>query len=110
MEVTQYTFQSPYHSKVQMGTPVPSSKQEQKTEKTEKEQMPEQAVKELPKGTNETLSKAKSFEAAQKQEVQVTVKTNQAQQVSNVNKPEEAGKSSSAHEMSKSKHILDTFA
>ncbi|EDZ63358.1 hypothetical protein SMGD1_1120 [Sulfurimonas gotlandica GD1] len=64
MNVTSYTFQSPYPNAVQVGRPDPSSKQESSAPDTGTE---------IIKGTNTSLAKAESFQATQIQEVKPTV-------------------------------------
>ena len=64
MNVTQYTFQSPYSNQVQVGRPDPSS---QKADAAQK------GSSELLKDTNTIASEARSFESAQTQEVAPTV-------------------------------------
>lgn len=64
MNVTQYTFQSPYPSQVQVGRPDPSSTQESNSSDNGSE---------LIKSTNTSLSDAKNFQTTQKQEVKPTV-------------------------------------
>lgn len=54
MEITQYTFQSPYSSQIQIGRPDTSSVK---------------SDAELPKNTNELQQKAQSFQATQTKEV-----------------------------------------
>jgi hypothetical protein len=66
MNVTQYTFQSPYSSPVQVGRPDPSSKQETSAQ-------PDTSG--FVKSINTSLSDAKSFQATQTQEVKPTVDT-----------------------------------
>ena len=62
MQVAQYTYQSPSSSAVQVGKLDPSSVREEKSSSS----LPSAA-------TNETQSKAQSFEATQVQEVKPTV-------------------------------------
>jgi hypothetical protein len=64
MNVTQYTFQSPYPNQVQVGRPDPSSKQEDSSS---------EGTSELIKSTNTSLSDAKNFQTTQKEEVKPTV-------------------------------------
>ena len=64
MNVTQYTFQSPYSSPFQVGRPDPSSKQETSSQ-------PDTSG--LIKNTNTSLSNAQSFQSSQTQEVKPTV-------------------------------------
>ncbi|RLA79697.1 MAG: hypothetical protein DRG78_12450 [Epsilonproteobacteria bacterium] len=64
MIVTQYTFQSPYSSQVQVGRPDPSA---------QKADDAQQASAELMKNTNSSLSQAQSFQSSQTQEVTPTV-------------------------------------
>ncbi len=54
MEITQYTFQSPYSSQIQIGKPDTSSIK---------------SDTELPKNTDELQQKAQSFQATQIKEV-----------------------------------------
>ena len=70
MEVTQYTYLSPYTSPVQFGRPDASS---QKQENSSQESTNTQ---ELPKSTNESLTEAQEFSASQTQEVKPSVTTN----------------------------------
>ena len=70
MEVTQYTYLSPYTSPVQFGRPDASS---QKQENETKESATNQ---ELPKEANAALTKAQEFSASQTQEVKPSVTTN----------------------------------
>jgi len=63
MQVAQYTYQSPSPSAVQVGKLDPSSVKDESAKSSV----------ELPKATNETLSKAQSFKATQVQEVKPTV-------------------------------------
>lgn len=67
MNVTRYTFQSPYSSQVQIGRLDPSSKQEASTTSSDSG---------LTKSTNTTLQNAQSFQATQTQEVTPTVDSN----------------------------------
>lgn len=64
MEVSRYTFRSPYPNQVQIGTPDPSVKQEKNAQ---------QQSSELVQNTNQTLSNAQSFQATQTQDVTPTV-------------------------------------
>ncbi|WP_373001642.1 hypothetical protein [Sulfurimonas sp.] len=64
MNVTRYTFQSPYPSQVQVGRPDPSSKQESSAPDTGSE---------IIKSTNTSLANAQSFQATQTSEVKPTV-------------------------------------
>ncbi len=64
MNVTQYTFQSPYSSPFQVGRPDSSS---------QKTQSVEQASSELPSSTNSSLADAKNFQATQIGEVTPTL-------------------------------------
>lgn len=64
MNVTNYTFQSPYPNAIQVGRPDPSSKQESSTSDTGSE---------IVKSTNTSLTKAESFQATQVQEVKPQV-------------------------------------
>jgi hypothetical protein len=64
MNVTQYTFQSPYSSPVQVGRPDPSSKKETSSQLD---------TSGLIKSTNTSVSDAKSFQATQTKEVEPTV-------------------------------------
>ena len=63
MNVTRYTFQSPYSSQFQVGRPDPSSKQADTTQDSSG----------LIKSTNTSLANAASFEATQTGEVTPTV-------------------------------------
>ena len=63
MQVAQYTFQSPSTSAVQVGRLDPSSVKENATSTTSQ----------APTSTNETLTKAQSFQATQVKEVTPTV-------------------------------------
>jgi hypothetical protein len=63
MQVAQYTYQSPSSSAVQVGKLDPSSVKDES----------KKSSAELPKATNETLSKAQGFQATQVQEVKPTV-------------------------------------
>ena len=64
MQVTQYLFQSPYSSPVQYGRVDPST---QNSLQDSKQQF---------HATNETLTKAQTFQVTQKQEVTPTVSSN----------------------------------
>lgn len=64
MNVTSYTFQSPYPSQVQVGRPDPSS---------QKADTSSQGSMELMTNTNPSISDAKSFQATQTSEVKPTV-------------------------------------
>ena len=64
MNVTQYTFQSPYSSQVQVGKPDMSAQKANETQ---------QASSELIKNTNTSLSEAQSFQSSQTQEVTPSV-------------------------------------
>ena len=64
MNVTQYTFQSPYSSPVQVGRPDPSS---QKADSTG------QVSSKLPSSTNTSLVDAQNFQATQIGEVTPTL-------------------------------------
>ena len=64
MNVTQYTFQSPYSNQVQVGRPDTS---------VQKADEAQQASSELMKNTNTSLSSAQSFQSSQTQEVTPTV-------------------------------------
>lgn len=66
MQVAQYTYQSPSTSAVQVGKLDPSSVKSDTTSTTS----------EPPKSTNETLTKAQSFQATQTTEVSPTVDAN----------------------------------
>jgi len=70
MNVTQYTFQSPYSSPVQVGRLDPSSVKEEGSVSAASSGQSAPVV-------NETLSSAQSFEATQTSEVTPTVETNQ---------------------------------
>ncbi len=63
MQVAQYTYQSPSPSAIQVGKLDPSSVKDN-TSNTSSE---------VPKSTNETLTKAQNFQATQVQEVKPTV-------------------------------------
>ena len=63
MNVTQYTFQSPYSSPFQVGRPGP----------TQKVGTTQQGDAELTKNTNTSLASAQSFQATQIKEVTPTV-------------------------------------
>lgn len=62
MDVTRYTFQSPYPSQIQVGKPDTSVSKEG-------------GASNLSNGTNEVLQKAKEFESSNKQEVKPSVET-----------------------------------
>jgi len=64
MNVTRYTFQSPYPNQVQIGRVDPNSKEESSTKDTNSE---------LLKNTNTTVSEAQSFQATQTSEVEPSV-------------------------------------
>ena len=64
MNVTRYTFQSPYPNQIQIGRPDPSVKQEQSAQN---------ASEQLLKSTNDSLANATSFQATQTSEVTPTV-------------------------------------
>ncbi len=64
MNVTTYTFQSPYPNQVQVGRPDPSASKADATE---------QGSAELIKSTNTSMNDAKSFQATQTSEVTPTV-------------------------------------
>jgi len=64
MNVTSYTFQSPYPNQVQVGRPDPSSKQESSAS---------DSGSQIVKNTNTTLSKAQSFQESQTSEVKPSV-------------------------------------
>ncbi len=66
MNVTQYTFQSPYSSQVQVGRPDPSS---QKSDASQSD------GSELINSTNSSMQNAESFQTAQTQEVKPVVDT-----------------------------------
>lgn len=61
MDITRYTFQSPYSSQVQIGKPETSTIK---------------GDSELPKSTNESLKNAQSFQATQIKEVTPKVDSN----------------------------------
>jgi len=61
MQVTQYTYQSPYTSPVQFGRPDPSSQKEQENQMGQLLQ------------NNESMQQARSVEATQSKEVRPTV-------------------------------------
>jgi hypothetical protein len=63
MEVTQYTYQSPYSSPVQLGRASPNTQKEEQGAQTD----------ELISQTNESLKEAQKFEASQTQEVKPTI-------------------------------------
>ena len=63
MEITHYTFQSPYSSQIQIGKP---------------DVMTLKGDAEPPKSTNELLQKAESFEATQLKEVTPNVDSKDA--------------------------------
>ena len=65
MQVAQYTYQSPSTSAIQLGKLDPSSVEKNSSTTTS----------ELPKSTNETLSKAENFQATQVSETQETSPT-----------------------------------
>ena len=69
MNVTQYTFQSPSSSQVQVGKPVQNSQKEDTTQKGSSEILTD---------TSTTVTQAKSFEAAQTTEVTPTVESSNA--------------------------------
>ena len=69
MNVTQYTFQSPYSSPVQVGRLDPSSVKEEESTPVATSQQSAPVV-------NETLSSAQGFEATQVSEVTPTVSSN----------------------------------
>ena len=64
MNVTQYTFQSPYSSPIQVGRPDPSSQKSETTTGNSSE---------LLKATNTTVNEAQDFAQAQTTEVTPTV-------------------------------------
>jgi hypothetical protein len=66
MQVAQYTYQSPSPNAVQVGRLDPSSVKDDSSKSSN----------ELPKSTNETLTKAQNFEATQVKEVTPTVTAN----------------------------------
>ena len=69
MQVTRYTFQSPYPNQVQIGRPDASSKSEDSSGGT---------AGKLDAGTtNQTLQDAKTFEASQSKEVTPEVESKQ---------------------------------
>ena len=68
MTVQRYLFQSPYSSKVQIGRPDPSVKQQNGS-----------ADAQFLKNTNETAQKAQQFQASQTQEVKPSVVQSQNQ-------------------------------
>jgi len=70
MEVSQYLFQSPSSSQVQVGRPDPSSKQSEPT----KQESTTQSNASVP---NESLKNAQSFQATQTQEVTPTVESSE---------------------------------
>ena len=63
MDITRYTFQSPYANQVQIGKPEVSSIK---------------GDSELPKSTNESLKNAESFKATQIKEVTPKVSSDSA--------------------------------
>ena len=67
MQVTRYTFQSPYPNQVQVGKPDTSSKSDDSSKNAELNS----------NTTNQTLQDAKTFEASQTKEVSPEVKANQ---------------------------------
>lgn len=66
MEVTRYTFQSPYPNQVQVGRPDPTAAKEQSAQKEGSQ---------LLEATNQTQQKAQDFVQTQKSEVTPTLKT-----------------------------------
>lgn len=61
-----YIFQSPYHSRVQVGIEDSSNQQNQNTQKQSDRLM---------QNSNETVKQAQSLQASQEKEVEPTVKT-----------------------------------
>jgi len=66
MQVAQYTYQSPSTSAVQVGRLDPNSVKDDSSKTSS----------ELPKSTNETLTKAQNFQATQVQEVTPSITEN----------------------------------
>jgi len=67
MDVTNYIFQSPYSSPVQVGRPDTSSVKKQGVQKD--------SGAEIITATNESLKKAESFKNTQTQDVKATVES-----------------------------------
>ena len=69
MQVTRYTFQSPYPNQVQIGRPDASSKSEDSSSSS--------ATELDTSSTNQTMQDAKAFEASQTKEVTPEVASKQ---------------------------------